>query len=106
MMRRTVYLESYDQYDEILAYEVPESRFRILKRSEFEWLEEVAGFGRFTREEERVAGVFASSEGPIFFLDNEHVTGEYAVTKARVEPLAGGNGWEYHPASFKRHRER
>jgi hypothetical protein len=84
MTPRTIYLRSYDRYDDILAYRLPEGAVAILTRSGFAALGPALNFGAFCREGERVAGVFASPDGPVFFLDAQHVVGRFGRTSAAV----------------------
>lgn len=97
MQQRMIYLESYDRYDEILAYELGgESAWCILNRSEAETLGLPLSFGCHTRETDHVLGVVASPEGPVFFVDAEWITGPLGSLTATVEVTA--------PASRERHR--
>jgi len=82
---RFVYLKSYDVYNEFLRYEWPRGDFVVLSRADFEHLNIPADFGAFTREGEHVAGVFATAEGPVIFVDSRHVTARFGHTKALIE---------------------
>ena len=82
-MSRVIYLASYDLYQEILEYQYPEGKFAILRRPD---VTAPLSFGTFTREEDRVAGIFASPQGPVLFFDSRHLVGRLGVTTAHVEP--------------------
>ena len=85
---RIVYLKSYDVYDDFLRYELPEGRFSFLRQRDFEALGIPAAFGAFTREGERVAGIFSSPRGPVVFVDSRHVIAVFGHTSAAVEPAS------------------
>ncbi|SRR5258708_1144870 len=87
MVTRTVYLKSYDRYDEILEYRLPEGQFAILAQDKFSLRGIPLTFGAFCREGEQVAGVFASPDGPVFFLDGQHVVGRFGQTSATVDDV-------------------
>lgn len=95
METRTVYLKSYDLYAEILEYSLPEGKFAVLPREQFELRGIALAFGDFSREGDQVAGVFASPEGPVFFLNEKHLVGRFGRTTASVDDLA---------VAFKRRR--
>jgi len=82
-MPRIIYLTSYDLYQEILQYHYPEGRFAILRRQD---VTAPLSFGTFTREENHVAGIFASLQGPVLFFDSRHLVGRLGATTASVEP--------------------
>src|SRR5579872_4561044 len=88
MTRRIVYLGSYDLFDEFLQYELPQGRFAIITRHDFEELATPAAFGAFTREGNHVAGVFASPRGPVVFVDSQQVTASLGHTSAAIEPAS------------------
>lgn len=88
MATRTVHLKSYDLYAEILEYSLPEGKFAILPRTQFEQRGIALTFGAFSREGDQVAGVFASPEGPVFFLNARHVVGRFGRASATVSDLA------------------
>jgi hypothetical protein len=81
---RTIYLPSYDRYDDILEYQLPEGTFTVLSRHEFTLRSHALTFGSFTREGQHVAGVFASPQGPIFFLDSRYLVGRLGATSSSV----------------------
>lgn len=62
-MTRTIHLRSYDLYEEILAYTLPQHTHRILTRKAFEQLDQPLTTGYFTREGARIVGLFAAPEG-------------------------------------------
>src|SRR4051812_31526751 len=82
-MSRVIHLASYDLYQEILHYHYPDGKFAILKRQD---VTAPLSFGMFTREEDHVAGIFASPQGPVLFLDSRHLIGRLGATTASVEP--------------------
>jgi hypothetical protein len=88
MPLRIVYLRSYDLFDEFLRYELPQGRFAVITRHDFEALATPAAFGSFTREGNRVAGVFASPRGPIVFVDAQQITASFGHTSAAIEPAS------------------
>jgi len=88
-MPRTLYLKSYDLYAEILEYHLPAGEFAILQREKFMALGIPLTFGTFCREGRQVAGIFASPEGPVLFLDSQHVVGRFGDTSATVMDLPG-----------------
>jgi len=88
-MPHTLYLRSYDRYVEILEYQLPEGRFAILDSSVAGQPEESLTFGNFTREGNQVAGVFASPDGPVIFLDSTHLVAGYGSTSASVDAVDG-----------------
>ncbi len=90
-MTRTVYLKSYDLYAEILEYTLPEGKFAILSRDKVEASGIPFTFGAFCREGQQVAGVFATPDGPVFFLDAQHVVGRYGQTYAWVKDVPQQN---------------
>ena len=86
----TVYLHSYDRYDEYLAYEPATGAFQLLSRRTVEQLGARETLGAFTREGDRVGGVFATPQGPCFFLDAARVVhGAGAITATTAELPAG-----------------
>ncbi|MBZ5521718.1 MAG: hypothetical protein LAP21_05605 [Acidobacteriia bacterium] len=86
-MTHTLYLKSYDLYDEILEYHLPDGKFAILPREKFVSLGIPLTFGAFCREGRQVAGIFASPEGPVFFRDAQHVVGRFGATSATVKDV-------------------
>lgn len=90
METRTVYLKSYDLYAEILEYSLPEGKFAIRQREQFAGRGIPLTFGDFSREGDQVAGVFASPQGPVFFLNEIHLIGCFGRTAAKVDDLAVG----------------
>jgi hypothetical protein len=88
-MTRTLYLKSYDLYAEILEYHLLDGKFAILEREKFLALGVPMAFGAFCREGRQVAGLFASPEGPVFFLDSQHVVGRFGDTSATVKDVSG-----------------
>ncbi len=89
MAPRTIYLRSYDIYNEFLEYNLPDGRFAVITRSHFETLAAPRAFGAFTREGSRVAGVFASPAGPVVFLDSQQITARFGCTTATIDPAVG-----------------
>jgi hypothetical protein len=85
----TVYLGSYDLYVEILEYRLPEGKYTVISRDAFVLLGVPLAFGWFAREDQHVAGVFASPDGPVFFMDDRYLVGRYGGTSAAVETAAG-----------------
>jgi len=86
----TVYLSSYDKYDDFLAYEPATGAFQILSRRTVDALGARETLGAFTREGDRVAGVFATPDGPCFFLDAVRVDRAAGqITATTVELPAG-----------------
>lgn len=83
-MNRAVYLKSYDRYNEILKYRLPSGRFFILMEDKFKALGLPLTFGAFCSEGPQVAGIFASPDGPIFFLDERHVVCRFGDTTANI----------------------
>jgi hypothetical protein len=83
-----IYLRSYDRFDEFLRYELPRGSFVIITRNDFEALAVPAGFGAFTREGNRVAGVFASPRGPVVFVDSQQVNASFGHTSAAIVPAS------------------
>ena len=86
MAARTLYLRSYDLYKEFLEYQVPDGCFAVITRSYFESLGASRAFGAFAREDSRVAGIFASPGGPVFFLDARQIPARYGYTSAAIHP--------------------
>jgi hypothetical protein len=86
-MTHTVYLKSYDRYVDILEYHLPDGTFKIIHRDQWEKLGVPLTFGDFCSEDHYVAGVFASPDGPVFFLNSQYVAGRYGQTSATVERL-------------------
>lgn len=84
MFNRKVYLKSYDTYDDVLEYHVSTGAARRMTRTEFEAQGMSFTFGDFTRERWQVMGVFASPEGPVFFLDSVRVLGYFGEIDARL----------------------
>jgi hypothetical protein len=82
---RLVYLKSFDVYNEFLRYEWPRGDFAVQSRADFEQLNIPADFGAFTREGQRIAGLFATEEGPVILVDSQHVTARFGHTKAVIE---------------------
>lgn len=80
---RTLYLRSYDRYDERLAYALPEGTWRIVAPDA--GVTETFGL---TRAGDRVAGVYASPDGPTFFVDGRRVVGRFGATVASVDRVA------------------
>lgn len=87
MTSRIVYLKSYDLFNEFLRYELPQGRFPVITRRDFEALATPYAFGAFTREGNRVAGVFASPRGPVVFVDSQQVTASFGHTSAVISRL-------------------
>jgi hypothetical protein len=81
---RKVYLTSYDRYDEVLEYDTETGASKLMRRSGFERLRLERTFGTFTREDERVLGVFASPQGPVLFLDGQRVLARFGEVSASV----------------------
>src|SRR5258708_37056513 len=79
-MNRIIYLKSYDRYDEILKYHLPSGRFAVLKDDKFKALGLPLTFGSFCSEGPQVAGLFASPDGPVFFLDERQVGCRFGET--------------------------
>jgi hypothetical protein len=90
-MARTLYLKSYDRFDEVLGYALPEGEFAIIPRSGLPAGVTDLTFGAFTREGERVAGIFASPEGPVFFLDTRRVVCRFSQTSATTAAASDGS---------------
>ena len=88
-MHRIVYLKSYDRYDEILKYHLPSGRFAVLKDDKFRALSLPLTFGSFCSEGPQVAGLFASPDGPIFFLDERQVVCRFGETTANITVVPG-----------------
>src|SRR5216683_3922775 len=88
-MNRIVYLKSYDRYDEILKYHLPSGRFSILTLERFTALSLPLTLGSFCSEGPRVAGIFASPDGPIFFLDERQVVCRFGDTTANITVVPG-----------------
>jgi len=86
MSARTIYLRSYDLFNEILEYRLPDGEFAILNRRDFTAPGAALTIGAFTREGQHVAGVFASPAGPVLFLNSRHLVGRLGATSATVEP--------------------
>jgi hypothetical protein len=74
-----------------LKYQLPEGKFAIMPRHDFMVLGMAATFGTFTREGDRVAGVFASPDGPVFFLDTQRVLLHFGYASAKVEVAPPGS---------------
>lgn len=87
-MTSTLYLKSFDRYDDILEYHLPDGRFAVIGRQDFSAFGIAPTLGTFSRELEHVAGVFASPDGPVFFLDAQRVLCRFRSTTARVVQLA------------------
>jgi hypothetical protein len=83
---RTVYLASFDRHDDILAYDTVNGVGRVLARQDFEGLGVLRTFGAFTRDGEHLFGVFASPEGPVFFLDAQQLVGAHGTVSATISP--------------------
>jgi hypothetical protein len=92
---RTVYLENYDRFGEFVAYHLPEGTFDVITREDSPRLSLKKTFGWCAREGEHVAGVFATPDGPVIFLDGQHLVGRYGATSAKVEPTADHRILEY-----------
>ena len=90
-MTRTLYLRSYDRFDEVLRYALPEGEFAIIPRSGLTAGVTDLTVGVFTREGERVAGIFASPEGPVFFLDTRRVVCRFSQTSAITAATSDGS---------------
>lgn len=86
MLPRTLYLESYDRFDEILEYQLPEGNFAVALP-----MLRTHTFGAFTREGEHVSGVFASPSGPVFFLDARHAVLQFGCSSATIEADRDGS---------------
>jgi hypothetical protein len=86
-MTHTVYLHSYDRYVDVLEYHLPDGTFKIIHHDEWEKLGIPLTMGNFCSEDHYVAGVFATPEGPVFFLNSQHVVGRYRWTVATLEKL-------------------
>jgi hypothetical protein len=86
-MPSKIYLSSYDKHDELLEYDPRAGTRKILSRREFEALGANKTMGAFTREADRVAGVYASPDGPTFFLDAERVARPFGGVTAVVEEI-------------------
>ena len=91
-----IYLASYDLYLEVLEYDPDSGAAAIIARADFERLGVPFAFGRFTREGSEVMGVFASPEGPVFFLGRHRVVGRFGEIRASVTPTADATGDERH----------
>lgn len=88
-MNRTLYLQSYDLYADVLEYKLQEGDFAILSRDKVETLGIALSFGAFCREGPRVAGIFATPQGPVLFLDAQWVVGRFGQTSATVKEVPG-----------------
>jgi hypothetical protein len=87
MQSRTIYLKSYDRFDEFLRYELPQGRLAIIGKDEIVATGATPALGAFTRAGNSVAGVFASPEGPIVFLDSLHIVARFGRTSAQIERM-------------------
>jgi hypothetical protein len=83
----TVYLPSYDLYREVIEYHIPGGTYTVLDRDAFVKRGLPFSFGNFVREDENVAGVFASPEGPVFFMNERHFVGRYGYTRAKIDEI-------------------
>jgi hypothetical protein len=88
-MSRVIYLKSYDRYNEILKYHLPSGEFSILMEEKFKALGLPLTFGSFCNEGPQVAGLFASPDGPVFFLDKRQVVCRFGETAASVSVIPG-----------------
>jgi hypothetical protein len=88
-LSRTIYLKSCDLYDEILEYQIPEGTFAIVPREQFAARGIPLTFGNFCREGQQVAGIFATPEGPVIFLDAQQVLGRFGECFATVKDVPG-----------------
>jgi len=88
-LTRTIYLKSYDLYDEILEYQIPDGKFATLPREKFAARGIPLTLGAFCREGQRVAGIFATPDGPVIFLDSQQVQGRYGESFAAVKDVPG-----------------
>jgi hypothetical protein len=89
-MSHSLYLPSYDVYDDVLQYSLPEGASSILSRARYTAGTNAFAFGLFTREGPHVAGIFASPDGPIVFLDTRRVICRFGRTMAATEAIAEG----------------
>jgi hypothetical protein len=90
-LTRTLYLKSFDRFNEILEYKLPKAEFAVVPQHDFTVLGVAPTFGTFTREGDHVAGVFASPKGPVFFLDKERVVCRFGCTSATVGMAPSGS---------------
>ncbi len=88
-MSRTIYLKSYDRYAEVLVYTLPEGKFTILQSDQVEASGIPLTFGAFCSEGPQVAGIFATPQGPVLFLDAKQVLGVHGQTFATVQDVPG-----------------
>ena len=88
-MSRTIYLKSYDRYVDVLEYQIPEGKFSIVPREQFETRGIPYTFGNFCSEGQQVAGIFATPEGPVIFLGAQQVLGRFGDSFAMVKDVPG-----------------
>lgn len=87
MQPASIYLRSYDYYNEILRYDPPTGTHAIITRADFEALGVKPHFGWFVREEAVVVGIYGSPEGPVFFFNSRRIPARLGRTTAQVEEV-------------------
>ena len=84
-MGRKIYLRSYDTFQEMLEYDVDDGARRLVSREEVERAGLPRTFGMFSQAGDRVFGVYATPEGPVFFGDDIRIPGRFGMTRGSVE---------------------
>lgn len=80
-----LYLQNYDDYAEMIAYDYPGGAYTFLKTEELRASGERECFGWFIREGESVLGICASPDGPLLFVDDWCFLAEEGRTEAWVQ---------------------
>jgi hypothetical protein len=91
MMGKKVYLKNFEQYDVVLEYDIDLGSHQILSRGFVDQEGKGFTFGTFSIENNDVAGVLSSPNGPIFFKNEIRILGSIESIEIKNQACAEPN---------------
>lgn len=84
-MNSIVYIDNYDKYALVLKLDLTSGQCEMISREAAKELGLKDGFGAAVEEGGATFGVYASSEGPVLFNNQNRMLAKFGITSASVE---------------------